>query len=41
MVQNLTQMAQMVEDIRSILGITPTQISGKKYSKREQGTWYE
>jgi superfamily II DNA or RNA helicase len=40
MVQNLTQMSQMVDDITQILWVVPTQISGKKYSKREQETWY-
>lgn len=39
-VQNLTQMSQMVDDINSILWVTPTQVSGKKYSKREQESWY-
>ncbi len=40
MVQNLTQMAQMVDDINKILGVIPTQVSGKKYSQKEQSTWY-
>jgi superfamily II DNA or RNA helicase len=40
MVQNLTQMGQMVDDIQWLLGIIPTQISGKKYSQKEQSTWY-
>ena len=39
-VQNLTQMQQMVEDIKGILWITPTQVSWKKYSKREQESWH-
>lgn len=41
MVQNLTQMKQMVDDIHKIFGIIPTQVSGKKPSKKEQSTWYE
>ena len=40
MVQNLTQMWQMVDDISQVLGIIPTQISWNKYSKKEQSTWY-
>jgi len=39
-VQNLTQMAQMVDDITGILGVIPTQVSGKKSSKKEIATWY-
>ena len=39
-VQNLSQMAQMVDDIRGILWLCPTQVSGKKTSKKEQATWY-
>lgn len=39
-VQNLTQMQQMVVDLTNILGIVPTQVSGKKPSKKEQATWY-
>lgn len=39
-VQNLTQMGQMVDDIQSVIGVTATQISGAKYSKKEQSTWY-
>lgn len=40
MVQNLTQMQQMVDDILVILWVTPTQVSGKKPSKKEQESWY-
>ena len=40
MVQNLTQMAQMVDDITGILWIIPTQVSGKKPTKKEIETWY-
>ena len=40
LVQNLTQMSQMVDDIGVILGVIPTQVSGKKPSKKEQSTWY-
>lgn len=39
-VQNLTQMSQMVDDINTILWVTPTQVSGKKYSQKEKETWY-
>lgn len=40
-VQNLTQMAQMVDDIYKILWVIPTQISGKKVGAKVQTTWYE
>lgn len=40
LVQNLTQMTQMVDDIQMILWVIPTQVSGKKPSKKEQATWY-
>lgn len=40
-VQNLTQMAQMVDDIYELLWVTPTQISGKKSSTKVQATWYK
>lgn len=33
-------MSQMVDDIGVILGVIPTQVSGKKPSKKEQTTWY-
>ena len=39
-VQNLTQMTQMVDDVKMILWVTPTQVSGKKYSQKERSTWY-
>lgn len=41
LVQNLGQMAQMVADILDVLGVIPTQVSGKKPSKKEQATWYD
>ena len=40
MVQNLTQMTQMVDDIHSLFDINPQQVSGKKVSKKEQDSWY-
>lgn len=40
LVQNLSQMSQMVDDIWVILGVIPTQVSGEKPSKKEQSTWY-
>lgn len=40
-VQNLTQMQQMVDDIAIILWVVPIQISGKKSSKKAQALWYE
>lgn len=40
-VQNLTQMQQMVADITILLGTVPVQISWKVYSKKEQATWSE
>lgn len=40
-VQNLTQMAQIVDDIYKILWVIPTQISGKKVWAKVQTTWYE
>ena len=40
LVQNLTQMAQMVDDIYSILWVYPVQVSGKKYSQKVKATWY-
>ncbi len=39
MVQNLTQMSQMVDDIFTILWVTPTQVSGKKISNRISATF--
>lgn len=39
-VQNLTQMAQMVKDIEMLLWVTPTQISGKVISKKKAATFY-
>lgn len=39
-VQNLTQMEQMVGDIQQILWVIPRQVSGRKPSKKEQSTWY-
>ena len=39
-VQNLSQMAQMVDDIRIILWVNPTQVSGKKATKKELDSWY-
>ena len=38
-VQNLTQMTQMVDDIQTILGVIPTQVSWQKYSKKAQAEW--
>ena len=40
-VQNLTQMSQMVDDIYKILWVIPTQISGKKVWAKVQSTWYK
>lgn len=40
-VQNLSQMAQMVDDIYQLLWVTPTQVSGKKSSAKVQATWYK
>lgn len=40
LVQNLSQMAQMVDDIYQLLWVTPTQISGKKPSAKSQASWY-
>lgn len=40
-VQNLTQMSQMIDDITGILWVTPLQVSGKKISKKIQDTLYE
>lgn len=40
-VQNLTQMAQMVDDIYQILWVIPTQVSGKVTSAKVRSTWYE
>lgn len=40
MVQNLTQMSQMVDDLYVILGVIPIQISGKKSSKKQIESWY-
>lgn len=40
MVQNLTQMSQFIDDIHTILWVIPIQISWKKYSKKEQMSWY-
>jgi len=39
-VQNLTQMEQLVGDIQQILWVIPLQVSGRKPSKREQESWY-
>lgn len=39
-VQNLTQMQQMVADITNVLWVIPVQVSGKKPSKKEQEWWY-
>lgn len=39
-VQNLTQMAQMVKDIEMLLLVTPTQVSGKVISKKKAATFY-
>ena len=39
MVQNLTQMSQMVDDIFTILWVTPTQVSGANVSKRNRMTF--
>lgn len=39
-VQNLTQMSQMVDDIYKILWVIPTQVSGKKPSAKQQASWY-
>jgi len=39
MVQNLSQMEQMIADLTDVLWVIPTQISGKKPSKKEQSTW--
>ncbi len=39
-VQNLTQMSQMIDDIEIILWVTPVQVSWEKYSKKKQATWY-
>ena len=39
-VQNLSQMAQMVDDIRGILQVQVTEVSGKVASKRKMDTWY-
>lgn len=39
-VQNLTQMTQMVDDIETILWVIPTQVSWQKYSKKAQASWY-
>lgn len=39
-VQNLTQMAQMVKDIEVLLWVTPTQVSGKVISKKKAATFY-
>lgn len=41
LVQNLSQMAQMVDDIYQLLWVIPTQISGKKPSSKVQATWYK
>ena len=41
MVQNLSQMAQMVDDIHQLLWVIPTQVSGKKSSAKVQATWYK
>lgn len=41
MVQNLSQMAQMVDDIHKLLWVIPTQISGKKPSAKSVDTWYK
>lgn len=40
-VQNLSQMAQMVDDIYKLLWVIPTQVSGKKSSAKVQATWYK
>ena len=39
-VQNLTQMSQMVNDIHNILGVIPTQVSGKVVSAKKKAEWY-
>lgn len=39
-VQNLTQMAQMVKDIETLLWVIPTQVSGKVISKKKAATFY-
>jgi len=39
-VQNLTQMSQMVDDIHKILWVIPTQVSGKKPSAKQRASWY-
>jgi len=41
LVQNLSQMAQMVDDIYQLLWVIPTQISGKKPSAKTTRTWYQ
>lgn len=40
-VQNLTQMSQMVDDIYKILWVIPTQVSWKKVWAKVQATWYK
>jgi len=40
LVQNLTQMSQMVNDIHNILGVIPTQVSGKVVSAKKKAEWY-
>ena len=37
--KDLSLMSQMVSDIEGFLGITPTQISGTKASKKVSDTW--
>jgi len=41
MVQNLSQMAQMVDDIYQILWVIPTQVSWKKASAKASNEWYK